>query len=124
MEFPALEHLAKVAVIVGRPAVRARQGVPPGAHMIGAVLRLQKANHDHLAHGFRPPACAYRGRKPGAFHSPVGVSGIILLCNGRSPQPKPTSQLARAASAFSAKTFPNFQAAPGTRWAARMTASN
>src|SRR5689334_4914028 len=107
MEFPALEHPAKVAVIVGRPAVRARQGVPPGAHMIGAVLRLQKANHDHLAHGFRPPACAYRGRKPGAFHSPVWrIRGLFYYVTEGVPSPNLRLSWPARRAHFPPRVFP------------------
>ncbi len=45
-----LQHAADVPVEVGRPAIGARLRMAPGTREVRAILRLQKADHDHLAH--------------------------------------------------------------------------
>src|SRR5262249_46574409 len=48
---PALfQHAADVSIELRRPAVGARLRVAPGAREIAAVLRLQEADQDDLAH--------------------------------------------------------------------------
>ena len=62
MEFARLKHAANVTVEIRRPAVGARLWMAPGACEIGAVLRLQKADQDHLAHGLSSPLNFARGK--------------------------------------------------------------
>src|SRR5215469_1271934 len=50
MEFAGFQHAANVTVEIRRPAVTARLRMAPGARQIGAVLRLQKTDQNHLAH--------------------------------------------------------------------------
>jgi hypothetical protein len=54
MELAGFQHAANMAVEIRRPAIGARLRVTPGAREVGAILRLQKANHDHLAHVTSP----------------------------------------------------------------------
>jgi len=60
MEFAGLQYAADVTVEIRRPAVGARLRMAPGTGEIGAVLRLQKANQNHLAHGLYPPRSLHR----------------------------------------------------------------
>ncbi len=50
VELAFLQHAADGAVVVGGHGVIARFRMTPGAHEVGAVLRLQEPDHDHLAH--------------------------------------------------------------------------
>ena len=45
-----LQHAADMPVKIRRPAVGARSGMAPGTGEVAAVLRLQEADQDHLAH--------------------------------------------------------------------------
>ena len=45
-----LQHAADVPVKIRRPAIGARSRMAPGAGEVGAVLRLQEADQNHLAH--------------------------------------------------------------------------
>ncbi len=49
-----LQHAADMPVEIRRPAVGARSGMAPGTGEVAAVLRLQEADQDHLAHAECP----------------------------------------------------------------------
>ena len=68
MKLALLQHAADVPVKIRRPAIGARSRMAPGAGEIGAVLRLQEADQDHLAHR-RGPSCAR-------------AAGLFLPCKG------------------------------------------
>ena len=50
VELAFLQHAADGAVVVGGHRVIARFRMAPGTDKVGAVLRLQETDHDHLAH--------------------------------------------------------------------------
>ena len=50
LKLAGLEHPADAGVVVGRHEIVLRVRVAPGAREIRAVLRLQKPDHDHVAH--------------------------------------------------------------------------
>ena len=61
MKLALLQHAADVPVEIRRPAIGARLRMAPGAREVGAVLRLQEADQDHLAH-WRGPSRARAAR--------------------------------------------------------------
>ena len=50
LELAGLQHPADAGVVVGRQKIAERVGMAPGAREVRAVLRLQKPDHDHVAH--------------------------------------------------------------------------
>ena len=50
MKLSFFQHAADVPVKIRRPGIGARGWMAPGAGEVGAVLRLQEADQDHLAH--------------------------------------------------------------------------
>jgi len=55
VKLPLLQDAPDIPVIITRPAIGARSRMAPGAREIGAVLRLQKTDQNHLAHRRCPP---------------------------------------------------------------------
>ncbi len=58
MKLALLQHAADVPVKIRRPRVGARLWMAPGTGEVRAVLRLQKADHDHLTHRRGPSLTA------------------------------------------------------------------
>jgi hypothetical protein len=57
MKFSFLQHAADMPIVVGRPGIRARERMAPGAREVGAVLRLQEGDEGHLTHLPGPTRC-------------------------------------------------------------------
>ena len=58
-----LQHAADMPVKIRRPAIGARSRMAPGAGEVGAVLRLQEADQDHLAHRHVSVGVAERAKR-------------------------------------------------------------
>ena len=88
VELAFLQHAADGAVVVGRHGVVARFRMAPGTYQVGAVLRLQEADHDHLAHA-RAPSPLLRSSpvssRGTAVEGETRCSALVTTPNGKAP---------------------------------------